>query len=137
MLEVGNCGGVEQVHQGSEQTKVLDRSNNNKPPPHLLELIVYFLLDDRVRDFVCGGNLMRNRDGDVILVLLLRLEVGDHEVSRVDGLLVSPHRHYLTTCVVSVPTVCLQSVVLCEVCIVEWSTAEYSAVSVCPHLQPN
>ena len=60
----------------------------------LLELVLNFFLDNGIGNILCSGVFTGARDGDIILVILLvSFKVGDHEVTRVDGLLVSPHCH--------------------------------------------
>ena len=61
VLEVGHTAGVEEVHQGSKQTNIRDNKiTTNSTRPDLLELILYFLLDNRVGHLVSRGVFMRN-----------------------------------------------------------------------------
>ena len=61
---------------------------------YVRKLILHFFLDCGIGDLLRVGVLAGDGDPDqVLLVLLVGLEVADHEVARVDGLLVSPDSH--------------------------------------------
>ena len=68
---------------------------------NLLKLILDFLLHGGIGDLLGSGVLARDRDADdVVLVLLVSLEVGHHEVAGVYRLLVPPDSHAAQICLI-------------------------------------